>query len=376
MGILKFTQEHKEFRRRLVSFIDQEINPHVNHWEKEHLTPRDAWRKIGRGGFLCPTVSEAYGGIGGDFLHSVIFQEEFSRTNHYGLFAGLHSDIIVPYIVTFGSEAQKQQYLPGCVSGDIVTAVAMTEPDAGSDLAALATTAVWESDEVVLNGAKTFISNGTHADLVIVAARDPEVENPYVAISLFLVDDGTPGFKKGERLEKLGMHSQDTAELFFTNCRISKDNLLGERGAGFKMLMNKLQQERLVVALMAVYAADYTLRWTLSHRQRTGQAGTGQAAQFALAEMATDVRVARVFLEKLVADHMDCQEIVLDTAMAKYWTTELANRVADGCLDILGPAGALESCPIVRTWRDVRVMPIFAGTNEIMKQIVAKGLGA
>ena len=376
MEILKFTEAHHDFRRRLEAFIDTEITPRVDQWEKAHATPREAWRLIGRAGFLCPTVPEAYGGIGGDFLHSVIFLQTFAKSNHYGLFAGLHSDIIVPYLQSFGTEAQKKKYLPGCVSGDVVTALAMTEPDAGSDVAAINTTAEWENNTIVLNGTKTFISNGVHSDLVIVAAKDPSVENPYQSISLYLVEDQTPGFNKGKALDKLGFHSQDTTELFFTNCRIPKENLLGTRHSGFKMLMGKLQQERLVVALMAIYSAEATLEWTLSHRQNTGQSGTGQAAQFVLAEIATDIRLGKVFLEKLVADHMAGEEIVLDTSMAKYWTTDLANRVADRCLDILGPECATEHCPIARTWRDVRVMPIFAGTNEVMKQIVVKTIGA
>lgn len=374
MDILNFTPAHEDFRQRLEAFVDQAIIPEVDEWERSHQTPRKAWRRIGRAGFLCPTVPERFGGIGGDFLHAFIFLQAFSRTNHYGLFAGLHSDIIVPYIVAYGSREQKRRYLPGCVSGDVVTAVAMTEPDAGSDLAAIQTTAVWADGQVVINGAKTFISNGMHADLVIVAARDPAIENPYKAISLYLVENGTPGFKKGKPIDKLGMHSQDTAELFFSDCRIPRQNLLGERHAGFPMLMSKLQQERLVVALMAGFAAERMLDWTLACVRRNETAGRGQAARFALAEMATEVRLARVFLEKLVADHMDGRKIVRDTAMAKYWVTDVANRVANACLDILGADASTEQCPIVRTWRDVRVMPIFAGTNEVMKQIIAKTL--
>jgi len=230
MDILKYSDKHVDFRKRLRAFLEAEVTPFVERWEKEHIVPKSIWRSMGQAGFLCPALSLEYGGIDGDFLYSVILIEEIMRTNHTGLAAPLHSDIVVPYIDTYASAAIKKKYLPGCVSGDIITAVAMTEPDAGSDLASLKTTAVEEGDTVVINGSKTFITNGINSDLIIVAARDPEEENPYQAISLYLVEASTPGFKRGRHLEKMGYHSQDTAELFFSDCRVPIENRLSSWG--------------------------------------------------------------------------------------------------------------------------------------------------
>jgi alkylation response protein AidB-like acyl-CoA dehydrogenase len=376
MDILQYTQEHIEFRERLQRFCKEQIIPFIDQWEKDGLVPREVWRQMGREGFLCTAISPEYGGLGGDFLFSVIALEEITRTNHYGLDAFLHSDIVVPYIDSFGSNAQKRKYLPGCVSGDIITAVAMTEPDVGSDLSAMTATATEEEDVAVINGVKTFISNGSNCDLVVVAAKDPAVENPYHAISLYLVEEGTPGFKKGAPLQKLGVHSQDTAELFFSNCRLPKENRLGEKGTGFLKLIEKLQQERLLVAILANTMAAFAFDWTVgSLRARNNSNGSGklsQATRFALVEMSTEIKLGRTFLEKLIADHMEGRNIVSETSMAKFWNTEMANRVAGRCLDLCGEIAMLESCPVVRTFRDVRVTPIFAGTNEIMKTIVAK----
>lgn len=378
MEILHYTRAHIRFRERLRKFCKEQIIPFIDQWEKNGLVPREVWRKMGRQGFLCTAISPGYGGLGGDFLFSVIALEEMTRTNHYGLDAFLHSDIVVPYIDSFGSNEQKRKYLPGCVSGDIITAVAMTEPDVGSDLSAMATTAIEEDDGVVINGVKTFISNGTNCDLVVVAAKDPAVENPYEAISLYLVEEGTTGFIKGAPLQKLGVHSQDTAELFFSNCRVPKENRLGEKGTGFIKLMEKLQQERLLVAILANTMAAFAFDWTIeSLRFQDTSNGSGklsQATRFSLVEISTEIKLGRTFLEKLIADHMEGRNIVSETSMAKYWNTEMANRVAGRCLDLCGEMAMLESCPVVRTFRDVRVTPIFAGTNEIMKSIVAKAL--
>ncbi len=379
MDILTYTAEHEDFRRRLRAFCDEEIIPFADQWEADHDLPREIWRKAGRAGFLCPCVAKRYGGLGGDFRYALIVNEELARTGQTGLAASLHSDVVVPYIESFGSEAQKQRYLPGCVNGDIVTAVAMTEPDAGSDLASMATTAVEEGGTVTVNGAKTFISNGLVCDLVVLAARDPAVDDRYQAISLYLVEAGTPGFHKGQRLDKMGWHSQDTAELFFTDCRIPAENRLGDKGAGFLMLMAKLQQERLTCAVGGMVAAERILEWTSDYCRRTMKDGRplvkNQAVQFALVEMATEVRIGRTFVEKLIADHIEGGQIIVETSMAKYWTTDLANRTANRCVEILGEAGNLERHPIARGLRDARIMAIFAGTNEIMKQIAAKFMG-
>ena len=379
MEILNYTEEHNRFRERLREFCETEIMPHVDQWEADHIVPKAIWQKMGRGGFLCPTLTGEYGAIGGDFIHSLIVCEELSRTLQTGLAAGLHSDVVVPYIESFGSDEQKRKYLPGCVSGDIVTAVAMTEPGAGSDVAGMETTAVEDGDEVVINGSKTFISNGVICDLVVLAAKDPAVENKHQAVSLYLVEDGTPGFKKGTQLEKMGWHSQDTAELFFTNCRIPKSNRLGDKGSGFFMLMGKLQQERLVCSMGGVVAAERILEYTMEHCKTTRVCGKplskSQAIQFALVEMATEAKLGRTFMEKLVADHMAGENVIVETSMAKYWTTDLANRMANRAIDLVGEFGALEACPLSRALRDARVMAIFAGTNEIMKGIAAKFMG-
>jgi alkylation response protein AidB-like acyl-CoA dehydrogenase len=379
MDILTYTDEQNQFRERLRTFLENEVTPHVDQWEDDHIIPRSVWSQMGQAGFLCMDVLPEYGGLGGDFRYSVIVTEELAKTWHTGLAAALHSDIVVPYISSFASEKLKKKYLPGCVSGDIVTAVAMTEPDAGSDLSGMKTAAAEEGDEVVLNGSKTFISNGINADLVVLAARDPAIDDPYQALSLYLVESGTPGFKRGRHLDKMGMWSQDTAELFFTNCRIPAGNRLGEKGMGFLMLMDKLQQERLTCAVGAVAGAECMLEWTMNFCRETKVSGKplskSQATQFALVEMATEVKLGRTFVDKLVADHIEKKNIVIETSMAKYWTTDMMNRVASRSLDLVGDAGMLESCPLVRALRDAKVATIFAGTNEIQKGIAAKFMG-
>ena len=380
MEILKYTEDHLKFRKRLRKFMEDEVIPNVEQWEKkDHIVPKEIWKKMGKEKFLCTDLPAEYGGIGGDFLYSVIILEEISRTNHSGLAVPLHNDVVVPYISSYASEEQKKKYLPGCVTGDIITAVAMTEPGAGSDLASMTTTAEEDGDSLIINGSKTFISSGIHANLVIVAAKDPKEKEAHKALSLYLVEEGTPGFTKGKQLVKMGWHSQDTSELFFSNCRIPRENILGEAGGGFRMLMEKLQQERLIVAIMAVASAECALELTIDFCKNkivSGKAITrSQAVQFALVEMATEVKIGRTFLDKLIADHMENRQIIIETSMAKYWTTDMTKRVVDRCIDLFGEYGSLENCPVTRAWRDVRVMSIFAGTNEIMKQIAAKFMG-
>ena len=379
MDILNYTDDHIEFRNRLRAFLEKEVTPFADQWEKDGIVPKSAWKKMGQGGFLCMDVPVEYGGMGGDFLYALIAAEEMTKTWITGLATPLHSDIVVPYISSFGSEEIKKKYLPGCVSGDIVTAVAMTEAGAGSDLASIATTAVEEGEEVVIDGSKTFISNGLNADLIVVAAKDPAVENPYEALSLYVVESQTPGYSTGRHLEKMGMWSQDTAELFFSKCRIPKKNRLSEKGMGFLMLMDKLQQERLVCAIMGVTGAERIVEWTMDYCKQTTVSGRplskSQAVQFALVEMSTDVKLGRTFVEKLVADHIEKKEIIIETSMAKYWTSEMLNRVANRSLDLCGDFGTLEKCRIVRAWRDAKILTIFAGTNEVMKNIAAKFMG-
>jgi acyl-CoA dehydrogenase len=379
MEIINYTEEHRIFRDAVRRFFEREVTPHVEEWEEAGIVPREIWRKMGEQGFLCMDVPEEYGGFGADFLYSVILAEELVRTNHSGLAAPLHSNVVVPYITSFGSEEQKRKYLPGCVSGEIITAIAMTDPNAGSDLAGMKTSAVEDGDHVVINGQKTFISNGILCDLLILAARDPKEPDPHRAIDLYLVEADTPGFEKGKNLKKIGWHSQDTAELFFSDCRIPKSNRLGPKGSGFMMLMEKLQQERLVVVLIAVPAAERILEMTIDYcRERTAfgrPISKFQNTQFKIVEMATEIKLGRTFMDKLVMDHMEGKNIVVEVSMAKYWTTEMLSRVADQCLQFHGGYGYCEEYPIARAWRDARVMQIFAGTNEIMKGIAAKFMG-
>jgi len=265
-----YTGEHQIFRESVRRYFEKEVTPHADLWEKEGIVPKDAWKKFGSQGFLCPWLPEEYGGSGADFLYSFILAEELARTHCGGFFFPLHSDIIVPYLFTYGNDEQKQRWLPGCVTGDCITALAMTEPGTGSDLAAIRTTAVKDGDSYVINGQKTFISNGINCDLVIVAARDPREPNPHAAVDLFLVEARTPGFEKGRKLKKIGWRSQDTAELFFADCRIPKENRLGPKGSGFFNLMVKLQQERLVCAIGAQAAAEYMLDITVQYcKERT-----------------------------------------------------------------------------------------------------------
>ncbi len=376
MEILNYTKEHEQFRNRVHDFMNKEVIPSVEQWEKERIMPKSAWKRLGEEGFLCTTISPEYGGPGHDFIHAYIVADELVKTHHFGMGPSTHSDIVVPYLNTFASEKLKQKYLPGCVSGDIITAIVISEPGAGSDVASIAATMEDDGNELVLNGSKTFITNGINCGLAIVAFRDPAVDNPYKGISICLVEEGTPGFEKGKKLDKMGMYSQDTSELFFTDCRIPKENLIGTRGAGFQMLMQKLQQERLMVSIFSVGAAEYLLDRTIKfYKENSGKGKSvpnSQSNQFSLVEMTTDLKLGRTFLEKLLAEHMEGNDVVTETSMAKFWTGEMVNRVANGCLDIYGNLGMLEKDPVSRYFRDMRIMPIFAGTNEIMRQIIAK----
>jgi len=379
MEIIPYTEEHNIFREAVRKFFEKEVTPHVDEWEEAGIVPKSIWKKMGEQGFLCTSVPEEYGGVGADFLYSVILTEELSRTNFTGLAAPLHSDIVVPYITSFASEELKKKYLPGCVSGDIITAVGMTEPNTGSDLAAIKTTAAEKGGDIIINGQKTFISNGINCDLLVLAARDPAIENPYQAIDLYLVEAGTPGFEKGKKIKKIGWKGQDTAELFFSDCRIPAGNRLGEKGGGFMMLVQKLQQERLMCCIIAVAAAERMLEMTIPYCKERKAFGKPiskfQNTQFKIVEMATEIKLGRTFLDKLIMDHAEGKNIVVEVSMAKYWTTEMAMRVADQCLQLHGGYGYCEEYPIARAWRDTRVMSIFAGTNEILKTIAAKFMG-
>jgi acyl-CoA dehydrogenase len=378
MEIIPYQEEHRIFRDTFRKFLEKEIVPHVDQWEEEGIVPRWAWKKLGENGFLCTAVPVEYGGQDADFLYSAILIEEMARANFYGLSARLHSDVVVPYLLQLASEEQKKKYLPGCIAGNILMAIAMTEPQAGSDLAGIKTTATEETDAFVLNGQKTFISNGINCDLVIVAAKNPKETNPHAAVDLFLVEAGTPGFEKGKVLKKIGWRSQDTAQLFFQNCRIPKENRLGAKGSGFKNLMKNLQQERLICTIGAMTAAEFMLAETIKYckqREVFGKPLTKfQNTQFVLAEMAADVKIGRTFVDCLIVEHWQKNSVVIDVSMAKFWITEMAWRVADRCLQLFGGYGYCEEYSIARAWRDIRITRILAGSNEIMKQIIAKAI--
>jgi len=374
-----YQEEHLLFRQSFKRFVDREVTPNQDKWNEAGMVDREAWRRAGQGGFLCPWLEETYGGPGGDLLCSCIVIEELAYVYESGFAMSLHSDIVVPYIHEFGTEAQKQRWLPGCASGDLVTAIAMTEPGAGSDLASISTSAVRDGNAYVLNGAKTFISNGILCDLCIVAAKtDSDPANRHRGISLFVVEAGTPGFIKGKKLKKMGMMSQDTCELSFEDCRVPAENILGDEGTGFLMLMRKLQQERLVVAVSAQALAEKVVADTITYcKERTAfgkPISKLQNTRFRLAECATKVEVGRAFLDKLVQQHMSGKHLVKECSMSKLWQTEMLGEVVDSCLQFFGGYGYMLEYPITRAYMDARVQRIYAGTNEIMKVIIAKEL--
>lgn len=380
MSHLYLKDEHRMFRNTLRKFLEKEAVPYFEQWEQDRLVPRSFWKKMADQGYLCPNVDEEYGGAGADWGYSVVVLEELERVGTGLTGIGLHNDIVVPYITAFGTEEQKQRWLPGCVNGDIITAIAMTEPGAGSDLANIRTTAVRVGDHYVLNGQKTFITNGIHSDLVMVACKtDPKAVPAHKGVSLIFVERGTPGFSRGRKLDKIGLHSQDTAELIFEDCRVPVENLLGQEGKGFYYMMDKLQQERLVVAIGAVAGAEEVLRMTIGYvksREAFGQPiSKFQNTQFKIAEMATEIEVSRAFVDQLIADHIAGKEVVTKVSMAKWWTTEMTKRIVSQCLQLHGGYGYMEEYPVARRYRDTPVAAIYAGSNEIMKTIIAKNMG-
>lgn len=377
-----FSPDHEAFRDSFRRFMDQEIAPFHADWEEQGHVDREVWRKAGANGFLCMTMPEAYGGAGADKLYSVVQMEELGRAGFSGIGYGLHSEIVAPYLLHYGTEAQKAKYLPQLARGDMVGAIAMSEPAAGSDLQGIQSTALVQPDgSYRLNGSKTFITNGWHADLVIVVAKT----NPAAGakgISLFLVERGMPGFEKGKRLKKLGLKAQDTSELFFDNVRVPAENLLGGEAQlhrGFIGLMEQLPWERLQIAIGAVAAAQAAIDWTVAYvkeRKVFGQpVATFQNTRFTLAELQTEVQVARVFVDK-------CTELLvqgqLDTAtasMAKYWCSDLQCKVMDECVQLFGGYGYMWEYPITRAYADARVQRIYGGTNEIMKEVITRAMG-
>jgi acyl-CoA dehydrogenase len=381
MGKYRFeTDEHVMFRKSLRKFLEKEAVPHYEKWEEDRMIPKSFWRKLGEMGYLCPQVGEAYGGLETDFRYGVIIGEELERVGASLTGVGLHNDIVVPYFEAYGNDEQKSRWLPGCVTGEHITAIAMTEPGAGSDLAAIQTTAVKDGDHYIVNGSKTFITNGINGDLILVVVKtDTKIEPKHRGISLLVVEEGMPGFTRGRKLNKVGMHAQDTAELYFEDCRVPVKNLLGEEGKGFTYLMEKLQQERLMVAISAQTASEDMVEMTLDYVKSRKAFGKPIAAfqntQFKLVEMTTEVELGHSFLESLIEDHIAGKEIVSKVSMAKYWLTETAKKISGECLQLHGGYGYMEEYKIARRYRDIPVASIYAGSNEIMKVIVAKKMG-
>lgn len=381
MGRYKFeTDEHIMFRDSLRKFLEKEAVPNYDQWEKDRLIPKTFWKKLGDMGFLCPQVEEKYGGLGLDFSFGVIIGEELERVGGGLTGVGLHNDIVVPYIESYGTEEQKERWLPGCVNADYITSISMTEPGTGSDLANIKTTAIKDGDHYVVNGQKTFITNGINGNLALVVVKtDSTIEPKHRGISLLMIEEGTPGFTKGQKLNKVGLHSQDTAELFFEDCRVPVQNLIGEEGKGFSYLMEKLQQERLVVAIAAQIASEDMLEMTIKYvksREAFGKSiSSFQNTQFKIAEMATKIELGKAFLESLIEEHIAGKDIVTKVSMAKYWLTETAREISVDCMQLHGGYGYMEEYKIARRFRDIPVASIYAGSNEIMKVIIAKNLG-
>lgn len=374
------SEEHDIFRKSFRKFLKKEAYPYYDQWEKEKLIPREFWSKLGQEGYLCPDLPEQYGGLETDWGISVVINEELERLGSGTIGIGLHNDIVVPYINAYGTKEQKEKWLPKCVSGEIITAIAMTEPGAGSDLASLSTYAELKGDHYILNGQKTFITNGIHADLIIVACKtDLHTVPKHKGISLLVVERDMEGFSRGRKLEKVGMHCQDTAELNFEDCIVPKENLLGEEGQGFMYMMDKLQQERLIVAISAQVAAEDMLQMTLDYvksRKAFGKSISDfQNTKFKLAEIASDIKMGRVFLDQLIADHIAGKNIVAEVSMAKWKLTDMSKRISVECMQLHGGYGYMEEYKIARRFRDTPVASIYAGTNEIMKTIIAKNLG-
>jgi acyl-CoA dehydrogenase len=375
-----FSDEHEHFRAEFRRFAAAEIVPHLDDWNARGISDKAAWRKMGAAGFLGANAPEEYGGAGADFLFDAIVMEELAYLRAHALQASLHTDICMPYLSTFGTEAQKAKYLTRAITGECLLAIAMTEPGTGSDLANVQTRAIREGDEYVLNGSKTFISNGQNCDLVIVVAKtDPDADPPHRGISLILVEADTPGFERGRNLAKLGLKGQDTSELFFRDCRVPVENRLGQEGQGFKMLMEKLQQERLCIGVGSIASCRRSLDDTVAYvkeRKAFGQSiASFQNTQFKLAELASEIEIGQAFVDKLLAAHVRGDEVVKEVSMAKWWASDLQKKVAAECLQLFGGYGFMEEYPISQDYRDAAVQSIYAGSNEIMKVIIARRMG-
>jgi alkylation response protein AidB-like acyl-CoA dehydrogenase len=376
-----FEEEHDGLRASFRAWLDKEIVPNYLEWEAAGIVPHDVFVEAGKHGFVGMNLPEEYGGGGtDDFRYNQVIDEEIQMAGvgGAGLGMSLHNDICVPYFLAYCTEEQKQRWMPGIASGELVTAIAMTEPGIGSDLASMKTSAIRDGDSYVVNGSKTFITNGINADLVITAVKtDPSQKHK--GMSLLILERGMEGFERGRNLEKLGLHSQDTAELFFTDVHVPAENLLGTEGEGFLQLVHNLPQERLSIAVAGVAAARAALGWTLDYtkeRQAFGQpVGSFQNSRFALAEIATEVEVGQAFVDQCVLALNEHTLTAEEAAMAKWWTTELQKRVVDRCLQLHGGYGYMMEYPIARAYADARITTIYGGTTEIMKEIIGRSLG-
>jgi alkylation response protein AidB-like acyl-CoA dehydrogenase len=375
-----FTDDHHRFRETVARFVRDEIVPSHDDWERDGMVPRELWKKAGEVGLLCTDVPAEYGGGGvADFRYNVVVTEELVKVGASGVGFPLANDVVVPYLLAHASDEQKRRWLPGMAAGELITAIAMTEPGTGSDLAGIATTALRQEDgSYLLNGSKTFITNGVLADLVIVVAKtDPAAKHG--GMSLLVVERGMEGFGRGRKLDKIGMHAQDTAELAFEDVRVPAANLLGEEGAGFLYLMQALPQERLSIAVGAIAGAESALEQTLRYckeREAFGRPiGSFQHSRFVLAEMKTKVTIGRQFVDRCIELHAEGELPVDEAAMAKYWTTDLLGEVVDACVQLFGGYGYMREYPIARAFVDARVQRIYGGTNEIMKEIIGRSMG-
>jgi alkylation response protein AidB-like acyl-CoA dehydrogenase len=376
-----FDDEHDSFRESFRRYIEGEVLPHYDDWERAGIVPREAYRDAGRHGFLGMAVPEEYGGPGADdFRFNVVIDEEtqLMGVGSYGLGMSVHTDICLPYFLSYCNDAQRQRWLPGLASGELIAAIAMTEPGTGSDLASIATRARPDNGGYVVSGAKTFITNGINADLVITAARTG-ADAGHQGLSLLVVERGMEGFEHGRNLEKIGQHGQDTAELFFNDVRVPAENLLGEEGSGFLYLVSNLAQERLAIAVAAVAAAQAALDWTLAYvmdRRAFGQpVGTFQGPRFALADCRTEIELGQAFVDRCVVALAAGELTPEEAAMAKLWCTEMQGRVIDRCLQLHGGYGYMLEYPIARAYADARVSRIYGGSNEIMREIVGRSMG-
>jgi alkylation response protein AidB-like acyl-CoA dehydrogenase len=375
-----FDSEHEMFRESVQHFMETEILPNVGEWEREGKIDKEMFRRAGRAGLLGMSIPEEHGGGGvDDFRYNAVIDEVFTGggAGGSGMCVTLHNDICIPYFLTYCDKEQRGRWLPGLANGDLMTAIAMTEPGTGSDLSGIATTAKLHDETYILNGSKTFITNGINADLVIVVARTSD--DPHAGLTLLIVEDGMEGFERGRNLEKMGLHAQDTAELFFNDVAVPVSNRLGEEGMGFFQLLANLPQERLSIAIGAVAGAEAALQLSLDYakdREAFGRPiGRFQHNRFQLAEAKTEVDIGRVFVDRLIEEHIKGELSIEQAAEAKWWTTEMLRRVVDMGVQLHGGYGYMIEFPIARAYLDARVQTIYGGTTEIMKEIIGRGMG-